>query len=277
MAVDPEDPAARYRRDGFLLVRGLFSGTELDRLREAADRVMAEAVAYGRELDQRNRLDLQQDHGFYEAPDFDHRQFLYARDPDGKRIWRRAEGMLGRGEGFRQAAAHPPLLELVRDVKGAGQVLPGNDSMVVKMPGAGAAVPWHRDPPGERALAEGRDAALDFTCDIYLDPSTVDNGCLWALPGSHRGGSAPADLLDFSVPGAVPLEAQPGDVLLHCTGVLHGSPANTSSGLRRTFYLHYATPTELMDGWWSWSPEQVADRAALLGQAIAARTGGVRS
>jgi phytanoyl-CoA hydroxylase len=264
---------ARYLRDGFLLVPGLFSGVELDRLRAAADRVMDEAIAYGQTLDERGLLDLQQPHGFYETQDFDERQFLYGLDAAGRRIWRRAEGMLRRDHAFLLAAAHPRLLDLVRAVKGAADVVPGNDSMVVKMPGAGAAVPWHRDPPGERALAEGRQAAQDFTCDIYLDASTVENGCLWAVPGSHLGGPVPNDPLGFPVSGAVPLEAQPGDVLLHSTGVMHGSPTNRSSALRRTFYLHYATPAELLGGWWSWTPERLAARTSLLAQGAIARTG----
>ena len=39
------DQIAQYHRDGFLVLRGMFAGRELDLLRAAADRVQAEAEA----------------------------------------------------------------------------------------------------------------------------------------------------------------------------------------------------------------------------------------
>ena len=256
-----EEQIASYRRDGFLHVPGVIAGEELRRLVAVTDRVQAEAVAYGRELDARGAIELQDDHGFAEWDELDDRKFLYARGADGERVWRRAEGMWDRDPMFRITTAHPGLLEAVAQVLEA-EALPSNDSMVAKMPGAGAAVPWHRDPPGDLALKEGRDASYDFTCDIYLDPSTLDNGCLWAIPGSHRGGGEDLDPMDFDVPGAVPLEAAAGDVVFHSTGVLHGSPPNMSDATRRTFYVHYRSIEELQRGYWAkpdpWFDEQRA-------------------
>lgn len=239
----------RFRRDGVLRLRNVLADEELQRLRAATERVQREAVAYGRKLDARAPIELEDDHGFTEWDELDEHGFLYARGPDGQRVWRRAEGMWDRDPIFRITTAHPEILAAVEQLL-ESEALPSNDSMVVKMPAAGAAVPWHRDPPGELALEQGRDASYDFTCDVYLDRSTVDNGCLWALPGSHTGGWDDLDPLDFDVPEAVPLEAEPGDVLLHSTGVLHGSPPNTSSDTRRTFYIHYRTREELSRGHW---------------------------
>jgi ectoine hydroxylase-related dioxygenase (phytanoyl-CoA dioxygenase family) len=125
-------------------------------------------------------------------------------------------------------------------------------------------VPWHRDPSGRALIDDVGDASSDFTCDIYIDPSTLDNGCLWALPGTHRaGGPDLADASpDFDVPGARALEAQPGDMIIHSTGVLHGSPTNTSSSVRRTLYLHYRTPAEIVGEYWQRPQEWVDERAA---------------
>jgi hypothetical protein len=265
-----QDQVDAYRRDGVLLVKGLIRGSELAALQAAADEVTDRAVVHGRRMDaERGPIRLKDDHGFTEWQEFDENLFLYGRGKQGERVFRRAEGMFGRDPVFGLASAHPRLRSIVETIVGQ-PVVAANDSLVVKMPGAGAAVPWHRDPSGETLLAERGDASSDFTCDIYLDRSTVANGCVWALPGSHRTGgpTAPDDPLDFDVPGAVPLEAEPGDLLLHSTGVLHGSPTNTSSSMRRTLYLHYRPPAELTGGFWQrpqdWIDQRVAAFEALV-------------
>ena len=259
---------AAFRRDGFLVIRGLIGGPELDALRQAAGRVMEQAVTRGRELDEQEPVAVTADHGFWDTTAADPAGFLYGRDPAGRRVWRRAEALHTRDRAFRATTANPAIIHAVERVHGA-PVLPGNDALVVKMPGAGAAVPWHRDPSGEKLLVERGDASSDFTCDIYLDESTVDNGCLYAIAGSHRS-PAPgpvaqvSDELDFTRPDAVALEAAPGDVLLHSTGVLHGSPANAGRSLRRTFYIHYQLPSVIKqvwgrdDAWISARSEQLA-------------------
>jgi hypothetical protein len=239
---------AAYRRDGFLVLRGVVHGAELEALRSASDRVMAEAVAYGRELDARAPARLQTDHGFYEWDEIDERQFLYARDAQGRRVWRRAQAMWPRDPAFRGVTANPRLVAAAERLAGVA-VLPAHESMVVKMPGAGAAIPWHRDPPGRALIEQLGDASSDFICDVYVDASTRDNGCVWGLPGSHRTAEE-ADSLDFDRPDAVALEAEPGDVAFHSTGVVHGSPGNASGALRRTFYVHYSGAEALHTGFW---------------------------
>lgn len=271
-----QDQVDQYRRDGVLLVKGLLAGAELDRLRVAADEVTEAGQAHGRVMDQKfGPIDLKDDHGFSEWQEFDEHMFLYARGLDGERLFRRAEGMFMRNQVFGLVSAHPRLRSIVETLVGE-RVVAANDSLVVKMPGAGAAVPWHRDPSGETLLKETGDASGDFTCDIYIDRSTVDNGCVWAIPGSHRRDGAPdpePDPLDFDVPGAVALEAQPGDLLLHSTGVLHGSPKNTSTAMRRTLYLHYRPPAELTGGFWQRPQEWIDERVATFEKLVAARNG----
>ena len=91
-----------------------------------------------------------------------------------------------------------------------------------------------------------------FNLDVYLDDSDLDNACVWAIPGSHLGGfhetgDAAARHVESwtggnegpDVPGAVAVLAQPGDVLIHATSVLHGSWWNRSDRMRRTIYYHF--------------------------------------
>lgn len=267
-----QDQIDRYRRDGFLHIPGVYSGRELEALRAAADRLVEEASAYGRELDAtRGPIVLHDDHGFTELGELDDRKFLYGRGRDGERLFRRAEGMWQRDAIYRIATMNPLLLNAVYQIV-ERPVVGANDSMVVKMPGAGAAVPWHRDPTGKDLIAEFGDACSDFTCDIYLDASTEENGALYGLPGSHRGGWDDIDPLDFDIPDAVLLEAQPGDVMFHSLGVLHGSPKNTSASIRRTFYVHFRPPDAFGSGFWDRPAEWIAERRKVTAEMHADRT-----
>jgi hypothetical protein len=270
-----QDQVDSYHRDGVLVVRGLIGGEELARLQAAADAVTEAAVAHGQVMDERlGPIQLQDDHGFAEWQEFDENLFLYARGKQGERVFRRAEGMLARDPIFGLVSANPKLRSVVECIVDQPAIA-ANDSLVVKMPAAGAAVPWHRDPSGDGLIKDTGDASSDFTCDVYIDRSTIDNGCVWALPGSHRAEGAARfgepDPLDFDIPGAVALEAEPGDLLLHSTGVLHGSPVNTSATLRRTFYLHYRPPAVLTGPFWNRPEDWITERVALFASLVERR------
>lgn len=205
-----------FHRDGFLVMPGLFRGRELALLQEAADAVIAEGRA-GRGSDH-----------------------LHIEGPDGQRVYWRSEAMWRRHAIFQAATVHPELLENLGQCIGT-PFYPWNDSLVVKIPEHGGAVPWHQDPPcGDPARREVF-GIPNFTCDIYLDRSDTDNGCVWAIPGHHLVGGIPMRPAEemFAHPQAVPVRMQPGDVLFHALSTPHGSRANRSARQRRTFYVHY--------------------------------------
>ncbi len=88
---------------------------------------------------------------------------------------------------------------------------------------------------------------------LALDDATVENGCLWALPGAHRlpvrsrfarrADGNGTEMIDFGEPdypddGWVPLEAEAGTLIaLHGT-LPHRSSPNTSEKSRLAFTLH---------------------------------------
>jgi ectoine hydroxylase-related dioxygenase (phytanoyl-CoA dioxygenase family) len=109
---------------------------------------------------------------------------------------------------------------------------------------------WHQDenfiPTRDRSLA---------AVWIAVDDATVENGCLWALPGSHRRGVLYPDRetddarFDCSVESfdfpyrdedAVPLELPAGSAVLFDGHLLHRSLPNTGAhGMRRALVFHY--------------------------------------
>ncbi len=238
---------AAYRRDGVLRLRGVVRGAELEALRGATERLTAEAVEHGRRLDAEAPIQLRSDSGFDDWEP-DESNLLYARDTEGRRVWRRAEAMWARDVAFRTVTANPRLLATVERLGGPGLV-PAQDSMVVKMPGAGAAIPWHRDPSGRELIERDGDASSQFVCDVYVDASGPENGCVWAIPGSHRNlDEVQGDRWQFEQPDAVPLLAEPGDLLIHSIGVLHCSPPNPSPAFRRVFYPLFLSAEVLHTG-----------------------------
>lgn len=162
--------------------------------------------------------------------------------------------------------AHPFIGDLLHRIIGP-DFIPCYESLVFKLPKYGSSVRWHRD---GNAIRENHPI---FNIDIYVDDSTVDNGCVWVIPGSHLWGIEEAqEIIDrgeanFNRPDAVPAEVNAGDILLHHTKVLHGSKINTSETLRRVIYFDQRTPRWNETYRW-WKPEFLMERCKLYQRAL---------
>ncbi|MDA0991122.1 MAG: phytanoyl-CoA dioxygenase family protein [Verrucomicrobia bacterium] len=214
-----QDQIDQFHRDGFVVVREAIAGAELEALRSAAAQVVQEGIA---EID----------------PD-GHR---YHQMPDGSRTYRRSERMWQRADIFQATTVKPDILEMVGQCIGH-PFLPMNDSMVAKIPMGNVPVFWHQDPPYGDPKLNDTYPIPNFVTDIYLDDSTIENGCVWGIPGHHLVGhvdirSYTEEQL-FNHPLAVPIEMKPGDVLLHSLSSPHGSIGNQTASTRRIFYVHY--------------------------------------
>ena len=85
-----------------------------------------------------------------------------------------------------------------------------------------------------------------------LDDATVDNGCMWAIPGGHAGGARTRFRLDgsggtttevldptpYDHDDLVPLEAEAGTLIAFHGCLPHWSGANTSDRSRLAYTLH---------------------------------------
>jgi phytanoyl-CoA hydroxylase len=125
---------------------------------------------------------------------------------------------------------------------------------------------WHQD----EFFIPTRDRSLTAIW-IALDDATVENGCLWAIPGSHRPGviypdrehddvrfdcTVEAYEFPYQDEDAVPLEIPRGSAVLFNGYLLHRSLPNTSRrGLRRALALHYMSAGSLLP--WRLPPEGV--------------------
>ncbi len=121
-----------------------------------------------------------------------------------------------------------------------------NSQYIFKNPGAWGQ-PWHQD-----SLYFAFDRFPQVGLWLATSRATVENGCLFVLPGSHREplhehlpDSRPGANLgyleirdqDFARETAIPME--PGDVLVFHSFLMHRSADNASSERRTALVYHY--------------------------------------
>ena len=149
-----------------------------------------------------------------------------------------------KSEVVREFCQHGGHLPSVRQLLGPN-ILLWWTQLVTKMPDrseASSVFPWHQD-CGYLDIHP-----TPLTVWIALDDATLDNGCLWVVPGSHAQGlrehakvSEDSWHLTLPVEGAgvaVPLAA--GEAIAFSAYTLHRSLANRTARMRRAFFCEYA-------------------------------------
>ena len=201
------DLAAQFRRDGCLVIKGLFDPAEVLALRAAVIALEESVVAQHLSNDDNTWRD--------------------------GRLWTMYALIDRLGVPFRALVGHPWLLRVVEDILGPGFSWMCRSPVTVKRDGDGVPITWHRD---WQDVPEGMDPALFhaqphlIACTIPLD-SYSEQSCFWAFPGSHRisldeAYAQVAHKRDpFLTEGAIPLIVEPGDLIIHDYWVMHGSPA----------------------------------------------------
>jgi len=119
---------------------------------------------------------------------------------------------------------------------------------------------WHQD----EIYIPTRDGSLTGGW-IALDDATIENGCLWVLPGSHKGvlyeqrshGNTEefdntGESYGFDESGEIAVEVKTGDVVFFHGYLLHRSRKNRSGACRRVLVNHYMNA-------WSMLPWRVGE------------------
>ena len=103
-----------------------------------------------------------------------------------------------------------------------------------------------------------------------LDDATIDNGCMWAIPGGHTGGArtrfrrdgagTTTDVLDpapYDTDALLPLEVAAGTCIAFHGCLPHWSAPNTSDRPRLAYTLHVidGTARYLEDNWLQRGPD----------------------
>ncbi|HYF48470.1 MAG TPA: phytanoyl-CoA dioxygenase family protein [Planctomycetota bacterium] len=153
---------------------------------------------------------------------------------------------------FKGLAEHPRLVAMLDALIGQGAILYG-DMALCKPPLIGSPKPWHQDSAYFAYAPYG--AGVDVW--IALDDASVENGCMFVIPGAHKLGPKKhvhgddcmvADgRYDYSK--AVPVEMKAGGILLFSPMLPHYTPPNRSELRRRAAQIFYrAAHTRLISG-----------------------------
>lgn len=126
-------------------------------------------------------------------------------------------------------------------------------SFFIKNPGSAGYVAWHQDAP----LGGASVASRVMTAWIALSPSTLENGCMEIVEGSHTrelrhvpstGSNLLANSQEITVAvdpaSATAIELAPGQFSFHHGLIVHGSRANTSAIRRVGIAIRYTVPFE---------------------------------
>lgn len=227
----------KFFREGFVLVRRVFSPPEVASMIEAFDSLERQAAHLaGTCLHGGAQFVVEQSDG--KAP-------VRIR----RVVWcGAAEPVLDR------FGTDPRLLGMASQLLGSDEL----DQLICqahfKRPGDDVSFPWHQDSSRRRygtpewVDVNGRGSYVQIV--IALDQMDADNGPLQVVPGScalghleppaGTGGALPAEW--FEVSRARPLRMAGGDALLMGPYTIHGSEPNRSFRPRRAFLAGFASP-----------------------------------
>jgi len=149
---------------------------------------------------------------------------------------------------------------------GMGQPLLVQSMYIFKQPQIGGEVMPHQD---HTFLWTDPPSVLGLW--FALEDATIENGCMWALPGSHAlparkrfhrlpGGGAGFEVLDeaaLPTAGMVPLEAPAGTCIVLHGLLVHRSGANRSPRSRQAYSIHLIEGTAhyRADNWLQRGPQ----------------------
>ena len=236
-----------YWREGYAVVRGLFSAEEVAEIALAADQVHAEGVEHGRS--------------------FRHGNLFYNVVPGDDPLVRMVQW----------PSYHQPVLNRVRLDRRIARLLEPiigrNLKQIInqihwKVPGSLGDFAWHQDSRSRRPASAYRNLAASYVqTGLAIDPHTPESGGMRFIPRSHVGGDlgmdcsrkalgtamtgATLDAVGLSESEAVDLILEPGDLALWSPYLVHGSGTNRSEHQRRFYINGYVRAPDCDRGEWA--------------------------
>ncbi|MDH4145570.1 MAG: phytanoyl-CoA dioxygenase family protein [Acidimicrobiia bacterium] len=219
-----DDEVSRYRQDGYLIPEFRLPRVLVDRLSNATRQLVAD------------------------RPELIDHSIVGPHLPGGGIHGLHTDGT------FLDVATDETLLDAVEQLCAPDLIL-WNSLMLYKRAERGPKVPWHRD-----AFTSVIDPIATTSVWIAVTESTVDNGCLRFVPGSHRTGdagehdatprpgemfSATLDPASFDASSAVDAELEPGQVVFFDVFTVHGSQPNNGTRPRAGFACRYMPGTSI--------------------------------
>jgi ectoine hydroxylase-related dioxygenase (phytanoyl-CoA dioxygenase family) len=224
-----DEEKERFRRDGYVHLRGVLSDDELAEIAAVYERFLRREIPVpGKDL-----CDMSGDY----ARAFEQYSIVNVMLP-------RRYHLAWQGNLYELRAA-----SIAEALHGPGMVI-DYDQLLAKRPFKDDAVfEWHQDQAYWPVFPDPRTA----TVWLAIDDSTLENGCMRFVPGSHllplrphrplKGDRGESHTLLTDVDPAQdeirPVPIRRGDVTVHNERVLHGSGGNRTGGWRRAYVVAF--------------------------------------
>jgi ectoine hydroxylase-related dioxygenase (phytanoyl-CoA dioxygenase family) len=249
------DLAARhYRENGFVVLADGLSPAEVDALNDETAR-----ICRGERGDIPGRLNTP---GVMPAPPD-------ARDEDVMRQYLCIHFPHKLSKAMHASLAQPNIVSLL--TRAIGPNVKCMQSMLFIKASGKPGQAWHQD----EFFIPTRDRSLGAAW-MALDDATVENGCLWVIPGSHKPGiiwpqhahhdrrfDCTGEAINFPYrdEDAIPVEVKKGSIVFFHGYLLHRSlPNYASGGFRRSLVNHYMSAESLLP----WMPPRDGEKMGTL-------------
>ena len=225
-----KDQAGEYEGNGFIIVEDLLAEDEVAVLRKRAELVATGQLAHI----SKERLQVEPEVAAGEAQAESYADSL-----------RKMFHMAFYDEVFEAHARNPKVLDIIESILGPDFKLM-QDQLFMKPPRIGSRQRYHQDQPAGFNI-DPPDQMV--TCWAALDNSTIENGCLWMLPGTHKLGPLEQSeregyerkFHEGGLPDERPIVMKAGSCSFHHGLILHSSRVNLSDKRRRGYATHYVS------------------------------------
>jgi ectoine hydroxylase-related dioxygenase (phytanoyl-CoA dioxygenase family) len=245
-----DEERRRYTDEGFFVRESVFDERELERLRAAAERVVAKAshstAEVLRAVDDQSEINYEIDGNRYVEAAQATVQFEHANRSDTIRV---VEPFHHLDPEFDRLVEDPRIVTPICGALGLDRVALWTDKINLKRPLEGSGFRWHQDSPYWSHVCGHCDQLPNVM--LTLDDADRENGCFRLIPGSHREGFLPGlndgsrlgplftDPTRFDEATQWLAEVPAGSLVVFDAHMVHGSEPNLSHRSRRAIVLTY--------------------------------------